>query len=110
MRTTAASVGLPNSRSPYACSDEVVLVGPRRGGRSARDADFVEDVADVARDGFLADEQRFRDVAVRLACRDQPQDLRLSFAEGTSGPWRRALQLLCDARKVWLCVELRKQR
>src|SRR5688572_26707433 len=77
----------PKSRSleiGYFCvrvSDEVVLVGPGRGGGAARHAELVEDVADVTGHGLLADEQYLGDGAIRLAGRDEAQHLCLAFAE-----------------------------
>src|SRR6187401_2078485 len=62
-------------------SDEVALEGPGSRPGPARHADLVEDVADVARDRLLADEQLLGDCPVRFASGDQPKDLSFTLGE-----------------------------
>ena len=64
------------------------MEGPGSCGGAARDANLVEDIADVSSDGFLADEQLFGNGPIRLAGRKQAQDLQLALAERAWGLMR----------------------
>ena len=66
---------------PQASSGQVVLEGEGRGGGSRRHADLAEDVAEVAPDSVLADDQYRGDVAVGQAPGDQLQHLDLPIAQ-----------------------------
>jgi hypothetical protein len=61
--------------------DEPVAVRDGRGLATGIDIELPQDVRDVHARGLVADEQRFRDLAVALARRDQPQDFLLSGRE-----------------------------
>src|SRR4051812_2715365 len=85
LRTTTR-VGIAPSRSsiagPYPNRlHQVVLVGVGRSGRPRRDGELGEDVADVRRHRLLADVQVLSDHSVRLALREQDQDLELPRGE-----------------------------
>src|SRR6266566_8299768 len=60
---------------------QVVLQRVRRRRGPRRHAELVEDVADVARDGLLADEELRADLAVRLARGQERQELDLALRQ-----------------------------
>src|SRR5262245_18768710 len=62
--------------------DDVVLEGVRCCGRAAGHIELHEDVADVPRNGLLADREIVCDCAVRLAARNELQHLDLASGEG----------------------------
>ena len=59
----------------------MVLVGVRDGGPPAREAELVENVADVAGDGLFADAQLIGDGAIRLAGDQTPKHLQFARAQ-----------------------------
>lgn len=58
-------------------SDQLVLVRVRRGSGPAVDIDLGEDVAEVASDGLLAEEQDRRDTPISVPLRYQGEHLTL---------------------------------
>src|SRR5690242_12343357 len=64
-----------------AASDEPVLVGEGRGGGARGHTELGEDVAQVALDRLLAEDELGGDRLVAVARRDEPQDLQLARAE-----------------------------
>jgi hypothetical protein len=71
-------MGLSRSRQLF---DEVVVIGVGGGGASRGDAEFGEDVADVAGDGLFADDEFLRDSPVGLASGEEEQDLQFALGE-----------------------------
>jgi hypothetical protein len=61
-------------------SDQVVLKRERSSGGACRHAELGEDILEVAADCVVADNQRGRNLAVRLASRDEAEYLH--FARG----------------------------
>src|SRR5688572_30071544 len=90
-------------------SEEVVLKRPGGRARTVRHAELVEDVAHVPGDSLFADKELVGDGAIRLAGRQQPKHLRLTFAERAASLRRCPLRLLGDAGEPRHGVELREQ-
>src|SRR4029079_16922885 len=77
-RTRASAEACTRAAMPhgYFCVlHEPMLEGVRRRGRSTRQVELHEDVAEVAGHGLLADVERIGDALVRLPRRDEPKDL-----------------------------------
>src|SRR5262245_28802625 len=66
--------------------DESVLERERSGCGTARHVELVEDVADVSRDGLLAEPEFAGYGTVRSARRDQTKDLEFAGGQPRSGP------------------------
>src|SRR5581483_6070592 len=73
---------------------EPLLHGEGGEARARGEAELLQHVLDVARDGVLADEERGRDALVRLAGGDEREHLRLARGEpaGRAGPGRFAVE------------------
>jgi hypothetical protein len=76
---------------------------------AARDANLVEDIADVPGDGLLADEQLLGDGAIRLAGRNEAQDLQFPFAERAWSVMQSVSRRLLDSREARIGFQLHEQ-
>lgn len=71
----------PNGPVRATRSGQPAAQGKRGRGGGGRDAQCVEDVADVARDGFVAQDERAGDLSIGLAIGEQSQHFGLARAE-----------------------------
>ena len=86
--------------------DEAVLVGPGGCCGAGRHAELVEDVAHVATDGPVADDELVGDRAVRLAGGDEPKHLDLAGREATGWPRGRFVEQSLHPLEVGTRAEL----
>jgi hypothetical protein len=77
-----------------------------RQGDARLDTDLVEDVAQVALDGLLAQEQFRRDLGVRLPIQDQPGDLKLATRKRLEAQGTRSTPTRSPVRTVAQLPEL----
>ena len=62
-------------------SDEAVLERQRSRGGASRDSKFGENVLEMTAHRVFAEKEVFRDLAVWLTGRDEPQNLELAFGK-----------------------------
>src|SRR5438874_1353921 len=98
----------PNGPRLLSCSDSgnASAQGKRRGRGACGDPQLVENVVEMALDGFWAEYQLLGDPTVGLSLDHEPKDLRLAAGEATRRPPGRAAdhgglagcQSLCQGR------------